>query len=127
MNDVSRRTRLAVFALGILLAVIAVRQTANQSWENQRLIENISGGDSYPAIVPQQSTDGKVPLNIWNRGHAILSGVTVNISDGRNFNPLRWPTIDVGTLPPSDTFNLGRLLSYSISPAIDGSSIEIDG
>jgi hypothetical protein len=127
MNNVSRKSQTFLIGGGFILGLIALWQTANQSWENERLIANISGGDSYLAVVPQPAIDGKVPLNIWNKGHSILSGITVTVSDGRNFNPLVWPTINVGTLPSWDSFNLGRLLPYSITPAIDSSSITIDG
>ena len=128
INSMTLRRSWPLLTIGGILAFVAAWQTAAQNWENQKLVENITGGDSYPAVVPEfLKDDGSVPLHIWNRGHSILSGVTILIWEPGDFDPSHWKSFDIGTLPSKDAFNVGRPVRYSLVPKFDETAISADG
>lgn len=82
--------------------------------ENQEALMTITGGDSFPYIVPQPSSDQSLPLAILNAGSYPLTGVTVSIieekvfltGDGFHDSVL----IDVGTIAPHQSQRLTKQL-----------------
>ncbi len=68
-TDRGRKILLAIFSI---ISLLQVYLTSVQNKENQKLLDNITGGDSFPVVIPQ--THGGVPisLTIWNRGKSIL-------------------------------------------------------
>ncbi len=91
----------------------------------QESLMNIVGGDSVPYIVPQTHAQTKqIPLEIWNRGKYILSGVTVVIRNGRDYtNPASFfsrQQLEVGIVHPG----FGRLLTAGIFPNPDSTGVD---
>lgn len=111
-----------------MLAAGAAWLAASQKRDNDRLMStlgtltnNVTGGDSYPVVVPQGEGDF-VPLVVWNYGDAPLSGVTVDISC--DF-PLAVQREIVGTIPAHSAYHL--LTHLLPAPCRDMNQMSIDG
>jgi hypothetical protein len=88
-------------------------------------INNITGADAFPYIVPQPPISGKIPLAIWNAGDYPLTGVTVTIMDRSAFRngtgEFDAPYIDVGVLPPRGH----KVLNKFIEPKPDATGEDV--
>lgn len=101
----------------------STRAIENLSEEN---LKNITGANSVPYIVPQTHAGvDPIPLEIWDQGKYILSGVTVIIRNAKDYGDtaafLNRPELTVGVVHPG----FGRMLSQGISPHIDSSGEDI--
>jgi hypothetical protein len=88
------------------------------------ILENITGGISFPYAVPQVAVV-PMPLIVWDKGNNQLSGVSIKI--GRMSDPIpKWGNdllspIFLGTIAPHDS---SPVPGYRLTPTIDSSSQE---
>lgn len=78
-----------------------LKTTQNVASLSQKNLNNITGGDSYAYVVPQDSGP-VIPLSLHNYGKNILSGVSITII---NLQDPNWPfeirqPIAIGTIAP---------------------------
>ncbi|MEO6802448.1 MAG: hypothetical protein ABI197_04285 [Granulicella sp.] len=84
-------------------------------------LDQISGKDSYPCIVPQSHAvvDGKIPIVFYNRGKNNLTGVEVQILSPhaftQNIGEFYKPSIELGTVNPI----WSKPIPGGISPELD--------
>jgi uncharacterized membrane protein len=92
----------------------------------QESLNNITGGDSFPYVVPQtHARVDPVPLFMWDHGRYILTGVSVVIRNTKAYGEgdaafLSAPEFSVGVVHPG----WGKLLRQGISPKPDASGID---
>lgn len=105
------------------------RQLLSQSASIRNLattaVTNITGGKSFPYVVPQDAINGSMTLAIHNQGDSILNGVTLQISriadqpcNGQFVS--QFQTFDAGTLFPGAP----KLLAVSITPKLQETCFE---
>jgi hypothetical protein len=86
----------------------------------KRNLEELSGADSYPCIVPDAMVMSlsSVPFSIWNRGKNMLTGVEVSLLNMQEYQEARrhgdLKSIVIGTLPSEWPKSIP-----AISPKID--------
>lgn len=85
---------LAFFITSLALVVLASYGAYRQSRWTDALTKAITGGDSFPVIIPQELS-ARANLAISNFGDSVLSGVTVEFSCGA---PLAPQKENIGTL-----------------------------
>jgi len=99
-----------------------IRQQAAIADLTIKNLENVTGGNSFPYIVPQPAVNlhgvSKIPLVIWNAGDYPLTGVTVAITRFSTFidtaGPLGVNDINVGVIPPHGSRELKPLLQLHL-------------
>ncbi len=114
-----------IIAAFVMVALFVIGVTLIRESENQKLLDNITGGDSFPVVVPQTHAGVPIPLCIWNRGKSILSGVVITIRNTEDFRSFPVNRIEIGTLPPGD-FGFQEIPA-AISPSLDDKSTVVDG
>jgi hypothetical protein len=115
------RGKIVSIYIGVALCVTGLSTflSYQKDLENRKQWDIITGGTSYPAVIPQTHAGVPLPLIVHNEGNEILSGVTIRIvrminfpasGDFFNANP-----IDVGTIAPHDF----KEMIVTISPKLD--------
>lgn len=99
------------------------QQVLNQSVAirslSQMSLNDITGGNSYPEIIPQSTAPGApIELALWDEGKYLLSGVSVTVSDlNHNFGDPREFTI--GAVHPG----WPRMLPFLLTPKLDKNGV----
>lgn len=119
---------------------ITLKQNSKVLGLSTRNLEQVTGGDSFAFMVPQPPLGDSVPLAAHNNGHAILSGVDVEImrtadfpcDDKDRYYPVQTKK-NIGTLPAASIRATDLLISPTLikschepsEPQIDIYQIEI--
>jgi hypothetical protein len=98
---------ITVVAVASLIAcVLGIVVAAKQESETHRLIDNVTGGDSYPVVAPG-ATPHNAMLWLWNFGDSMLTGVSVTTGCGI---PIESQREIVGTVPAHQAVFLRQTL-----------------
>lgn len=111
-------------AVSAVICGLASWGVYRQSKDADELSANVTGGDSFPIVIPE-SAGLVIPLAIQNNGKSILSGVSVTVRNGTNLARMPPTTIEVGTLSPGDSSF--RDIPITITPLIDEKSQLFEG
>jgi len=121
LPEFTAKYRVIIIAAFSTISVIVVALTVIQDKENQKQLDNLTGGDSFPVVVPQTHAGVPIPLVIWNRGKSILSGVVITIRNTQDFSSFPVNRIEIGTIPPGG-FGF-QAIPAAISPSLNDQSM----
>jgi hypothetical protein len=121
INAMTRKLAVLLLAIGAVLTFGAVWQAALQSYDQDEkyntLYQSISGGDSYPEVIPEGHDT--IAYAILNVGHTILPSVSITpVHIGNPPNGEIQTNINVGTLAPSTSPNF-MFVHLPIGPILD--------
>jgi len=105
--------------IALCVTAISTFLSYQKDADNRKQWDIITGGSSYPVVVPQTHAGATLPLVVHNEGNGILSGITIKIVRLKNFPAsedfFSVTPIDVGTIAPRDL----KALNVTISPKLE--------
>jgi hypothetical protein len=122
INNLNRRKRIILWCLTLMALTagteLAIRQQHEQDQQYKQLLQSMTGGDSFPVIVPQSQAPN-IRLVLWNFGAAALTGVVAKM----RCKVEEAPHIEtVGTVPAHGSEELTTVLV--LTPCADTNTIK---
>jgi len=80
--------------------------------KTNKVLQNITGGDSFGFVVPQVGGVSRLPLLVWNHGDQPLIGVTITMAHTQdsNWEKAVFNPIFIGTIGPHDHLPVPRAI-----------------